>query len=477
MRAFVIIVVVILIAVIVSPYWFGKKAESEYKNLIENISVYENMEINSISYNRGWLQSSAEITYSIKDIEEGSVNITEKDTIYHGPIPLGLLTSGKAVLKPILAFIDTKAEVTTESEEDYAKLINSLPVMNFETTLSLNGSGTTEVSIPKIERNLKNGKTLKWSGLDGFANFTPNLTNVSSVMNSDAFKIEDETFSLQLKGMNLEYNLNSPAINYKNPLGNIDIKIEKFSSEGKDSDQLNKVTLTNTEITASTYLKNNLLNHTHSVGFKTLTVGGNDYGPGIYELQVRNIDKTAFEDMQKAIEQSENQEDSSASDLLYAELIKLLPVLFNSSPQIELTKLLVKTGEGEISGHAIISVDGKDLDNAELATNPIFLLAALSAKMNLSVSQTLMDNLIKDYKIEEITDDANKKGEKLPSEQELQELGRQQAQSEIKKMLDQNVLILKDGKYEIKASYGLGQIKLNGKPLDINSLLNLTSGT
>ena len=477
MRAFVIIVVVLLIAVLVPPYWFGKKAESEYRNLIENVSAYENMEINSMSYKRGWLQSSAEITYSIKDIEEGSVKITEKDTIYHGPIPLGLLTSGKAVLKPVLAVIDTKAEVKTESEEEYAEIINSLPVMNFETTLSLNGSGITEVSIPEIERSLENGKTLKWSGLDGFCSFTPNLTNVSSVINSGTLNIEDETFSLQLKGINLESNLNYPATNYKNPLGDINITIEEFSSEGKDGDQLNKVTLTNTEITASTDLKNNLFNHTHSVGFETLTVGGNDYGPGIYELQVRNIDKTAFEDMQKAIEQSENLKDSSGSDLLYAELIKLLPALFKSSPQIELTKLLIKTDEGEISGHAIISVDGKDLDNPELATNPIFILAALSAEMNLSVSQTLMDNLIKDYKIEEITDDANKKGEKLPSEQELQELGSQQSQSEIKKMLDQNVLILKDGKYEIEASYGLGQIKLNGKPLDINSLLNLTSGT
>jgi uncharacterized protein YdgA (DUF945 family) len=158
-------------------------------------------------------------------------------------------------------------------------------------------------------------------------------------------------------------------------------------------------------------------------------------------------------------------------------LIKLLPVLFKNSPQIELTKLLIKTGEGEISGHAIISVDGKDLDDPELATNPIFLLAALSAEMNLSVSKPLMDNLIKDYKIEEITDDANKKRDQPYTEQELQELGREQAQSDIKNMLDQNVLILKDGRYEIKASYGLGQIKLNGKPLDINSLLNLTSGT
>lgn len=477
MRAFVIIVVVILIAVFVTPFWFGKKAETEYKNLVKNVSAYENMEIGSINYKRGWFQSSAEITYSVKNIEEGSVNITEKDTIYHGPIPLGLLTSGKATLKPVLAIIDTEAEVKTESQEEYAGLINSLPVMNFATTLSINGSGTTELSIPEIDRNLKNGKSLKWSGLDGFTSFTPELTSVSTVANSEAFNIEDDTFRLQLKGINFESNLNYPVLNYKNPLGNINITIEEFSSEGKDGDQLNKVTLTNTEITASSDLRDNLLNHTHSFGFEKLTVGGNDYGPGIYELQIRNIDKTVFEDLQVAIEQSENAEGSIDINLLYPELIKLLPVLFKNSPQIELTKLLIKTGEGEISGHAIISVDGKDLEDPELATNPIFLLAALSAEMNLSVSKPLMDNLIKDYKIEEITDDANKKRDQPYTEQELQELGREQAQSDIKNMLDQNVLILKDGRYEIKASYGLGQIKLNGKPLDINSLLNLTSGT
>ncbi len=475
MRALIIIISILLIVILVPPYWFGMKAEEEYNNLTENVSKFENLEIVSKKYERGWLKSSAEITYSIKDVEEGTINIIEKDTIYHGPIPIGLLSKGKMMLKPVIAIIETEAQINTNSEEEYADLVNSLPAMDFETTLSLSGHGTTEVSIPSVERKMEDGKTLKWSGLDGLVNFTPELYTVYSIVNSGDLQIEDDTFRVEISGINIESNLDYPASNYKNPLGNIDVKIEKFSSEGKDGDELNQLTLTNLEFTGSTNQKGNLLNHIHSLGFETLTVGGNSYGPGIYELQMRNIDKSAFEEMQAAIKQSENQEGSSATDLLTAELMKALPSLFKSSPEIELTKLSIKTGDGEINGHAIISVSGDSLDNPELATNPIFLLAAISAELKLSVSKPLMDNLLKDYKIEEITDEKNSNKEELPSEKELQTLGKARSQSEIKEMLDQEILVIKDGNYEIEATYGLGQIKLNGNALDLSSLLNLTN--
>ena len=63
----------------------------------------------------------------------------------------------------------------------------------------------------------------------------------------------------------------------------------------------------------------------------------------------------------------------------------------------------------------------------------------------------------------------------MPSEKELQILGKTRSQSEIKEMLDQEILVIKDGNYEIEATYGLGQIKLNGNALDLSSLLNLTN--
>lgn len=473
MRALVIILCILLIALVVPPYWFGMKAEDEFNTLIDNVSKFENLEIVSKSYSRKWFTSSAEVLYSFKDEEKESLRIIEKDTIYHGPIPIGLLFKGKFMLKPVMAVIETRAQLKKESEEEYSKFINSLPQMDFDTTISLNGYGTTEVSIPSVDRKLENGKALKWSGLDGIIDFTPELYKVSSVINSGNLVIEDDTFRIGISGLDIESNLNYPASNYKNPLGNIDIRIEQFNSEGKDGDELNKVTLTNLEFAGSTDQKGSLLNHTHSLGFETLTVGGNSYGPGIYELQLRNIDKTAFEEIQFVFEQNQKLEGSDKADLMTAELMKALPSLFKSSPEIELTKLSIQTGQGEILGHAIISVNGESLDDPEMATNPIFLLTAVSAEMNLSISQKLMNNLLKDYKIEEITDEIKSRGEQLPSEEQLQKLGAARAQAEIKAMLDQNILVINKGKYQIEANYGVGQVTLNGQPLDLGSLLGL----
>jgi uncharacterized protein YdgA (DUF945 family) len=474
MRTVLIIIFVLLIAVLGLPYWFGMKAENEYNNIIETVSKFENLEIVSKSYKRGWLKSLAEITFSIKEGKENTIQIIERDTIYHGPLPVGLLSKGTLDPKPVMAVIETKAEITTDTEEEYAGLINSLPPLNFETSLALSGHGTTVVSIQSVYKKLQDGKTLKWSGLNGVINFTPDLTEVISDINSSNIEIEDDTFRVYISGIDINSNLNYPASNYTNPLGDVEVKIEEFSSEGKEEGELNKVTLTNLQFTGSTNQNGNLFNHTHSLGFETLIVSGNSYGPGIYELELRNINKGAFEEIQKELNKDQStQEPATASEALWAQIMKSLPQLLEGSPEIELTKLNIETGDGELQGHALISANGNDLDNPELAANPIFLLAAVTAEVKLSVSKPLLENVLKDYKIEEITDEKKSRNEELPGDKELQDLGKAKAQSEIKQMVDQNILILKDGNYVIEAAYKLGQITLNGNPLNLNSLLNL----
>ena len=472
MRAILIIVIILVLAVLISPFWFGTKAEDEYNNLIENLSKHENLEIVSRSYERGWLQSTAAIKYNLKNEENENISINQRDTIYHGPIPIGLLSKGKIKLTPVMAYIETNADIKTDSKEKYSEFINSLPEASFNTTLSFGGSGTTEMSVPAKQEELEGGSKLNWSGLDGLINFSPDLNRVSSVFNSPGLEIEDDNAIVSISGINLESNLDYPASNYKNPLGNMLLRIEELSSQGKDEEGNNKVTLSNFEVTASTDQKGNLLDHTHSVGINSITVGGNTYGPGIYELKIRNIDKSAFEEIQVAISESQDSEGANTTDLISAKIMEILPKLVKSSPEIEITKLSVKTNEGEIAGHAIISASGDSLDNPELAANPIFLLAAISAEMDLSVSQILFENLLRDYKIEEITDERNSKNEKLPSEEELRNLAQERAQSEIQEMLDQQIIVLKNGKYHIEAGYSLGQVTLNGNPLDLGSIIN-----
>lgn len=475
MRKLLIIVIILVLVVLVAPFWFGIKAEDEYNKLIETASKIENLEIISRSYKRGWLKSSAEVTYAINNGEESSLKIVEKDTIYHGPIPIGLISSGKIKLKPVMAVIETTADIESDAEDEFFEIINSLPPFDVETTISLSGSGTYEASMPAVDTKVGENRTLKSSGVDGVGSFILDPSKVSSVFNVSEFRIEDDKAIVSLSDINMESNLFYPTSDFKNPLGNINVKLGKLSSEGKDGDGSKKVTINNFEITATTNQKGNLLNHIHSLGFEQITVGGNDYGPGTYELEIRNIDKAAFEEIQIAISESQtdaNHDSASSTDLLIAEIMKTLPSLLKTSPEIELTKLSIQTDEGEITGNALISASGDSLENAELAANPIFLLAAVSAEINLSASKQLFDNLLKDYNIEEITDQINSSNEELPSEKELQTLAMDRAQLEIKDMLDQKILILKDGNYEIKLTYGLGQVTLNGNPLDLGALIN-----
>ncbi|MEM7007891.1 MAG: YdgA family protein [Thermodesulfobacteriota bacterium] len=474
MRAILVIILVLLIAVVLAPFWFGQKAEDEYNKLLDTVSEVQGLEITSRSYNKGWLKSSAQVSYQVEYGSDESIKVLADDTIYHGPIPIGLIGKGKLMLKPVMAVIESKAELKTDSTQEYAEIINALPPLSAETTIDLNGSGTYESKFDSIDITTKDNRTIKWSGLDGLGSFTLNPKKASSVFNSSEFMIEDDNAIVTIKDINMESDLLYPTSDLKNPLGNININFGELSSEGKNDEGPNKVVLNNFEINASTDQEAQLLNHSHSVSFDELIVTDTSYGPGDYEMEIRNIDKKAMEVLQDALAENYSDIDNSdqSNQLFLAQVMTVLPDLLKNSPEIEITKLSITTNEGEISGHAIISADGNSLDNPELAANPIFLLAAVSAEADLSVTKALFDNLLKDYKIEEIIDELNQSDEEIPGAKELEILANDRAQSEIAELLEADVLVLENGKYRIQASYRVGQVNLNGNILDLGSLMN-----
>jgi uncharacterized protein YdgA (DUF945 family) len=50
-------------------------------------------------------------------------------------------------------------------------------------------------------------------------------------------------------------------------------------------------------------------------------------------------------------------------------------------------------------------------------------------------------------------------------------MAKEEAADEIKGLKDQNVITESGDNYELKAGYEMGQILLNGKPIDMESLL------
>ncbi len=476
MRVILAIVLIFLLALLGLPYYFGIQAEKTYHSITEDYSASEHLTILAQDYRKGWLDSKAKTVFVLKNGDDELIKLEQNDTIYHGPIPLKLIFNGQSGIKPVMAVIESRIVFTPVKESEYSEIIRKLPPANMFTTLSLDGSGTTQISMAGVDTKPGgDGEKLQWSGLSGVVNFSRDFKEVNSTITSAGLTLDGKDVKVSVSGVQGNSKLNYKTEGYKYPTGEGTFTIEEITLQTKDEEtgEEENIEIKGIEIAGSSEVKTGTIDTTHSLGFQELEVGGNKYGPGIYELAIRNIDVASWAEIQALLDKSQQEEQTEESrELFMAELAKVLPGLIRKSPEIELTKLSVTTDRGSLNGHAVISINGSNLDNPELASNPLFLITAVKASAEVTVSKPLLESAFTDYKQEEISDDYKELEKKLPPEEEIRDMAEKSASEEIKRLLDQNILTSNADNYDIKASYELGQVILNGQPLDIESFMN-----
>ena len=151
MRVLLVIVLVLLLAVLGLPYWFGIRTEKVYNDIVAGYSASDNISIVEKSYEKGWLSSRAKTIFAIKNGAADLIKFEETDTIYHGPFPMQALLSGRAGLSPVMAVIDSELVAVPVGESEFSEIIKKLPPADLLTRISLDGGGVTDITVPGIE--------------------------------------------------------------------------------------------------------------------------------------------------------------------------------------------------------------------------------------------------------------------------------------------------------------------------------------
>lgn len=475
MRVLLVIVLIVLLALLGLPYWFGMRTEKVYNDIVTSYSESQNITIVEKSYEKGWLNSKAKTVFAVKNGGAELIRFEETDTIYHGPFPLQAVLSGRAGLSPVMAVIDSQLVPIPAEKSEFSEIIKKLPPANLLTRLSLDGGGITDITVPGIETEAgEQGEKLKWEGLTGDVAFSPEFKDVDTALKSQGLMLTGKDMNLTVKEIAGDSRVKYVGPENKYPVGDINLTVGEVALQTKNdnSGEYEKFAVTGIKLTGTSSENQSNLNSTHSLGFRELVVGGGKYGPGGYELAIRNIDMASCMKVQDVLKKNQNTaQTEEAREKFMAELMKIVPDLIKKSPEIELTKLNLETSNGSLDGHLKISVDGSNQNNPELAANPLFLLAAIKANARVSVTKTLLETILTGYKKEEILDDFKKADDEIPPDEEILGMAKEEAGDEIKGLKDQNIITESGDNYELKASYEMGQVTLNGQPLDMGSLL------
>lgn len=477
MRVVFIIILVILGIFLALPYWFGINTEKEYGNLIKGFSEAENITVVDESYKRGWLSSQAQTTFAVTGSEGEIFKIHNEDTIYHGPIPPEPLFKGQVSPLPVLAVIDSKAALIPTPDSEYEDLIRGLPPLIHTTVLSLSGGGTTEINMPGIESKLsEDDEYLTWSGLKATISFKPGFKDMNTLLESDGLAIKSDDLQLTLSGVNGESDIRYEGDDYYIPLGTASFNVDAISLRSKDKEtgEFDNLSVKRLSFEGSTEELAGTLSSVHTLGFEEITVGELTYGPGGYKFALRNIDKSAWKNIQKILQKARNQpeqENQEEPNGYTAELMGVLPELVRKSPELEISELVIETGEGDLRGNLFIAIDGTSLSDPDLAFNLLFLLAAITANAELSVTKSLLEEAMQGFNVEEIQDEIKSGALSNLKEEEIEKLALERTRYDIGELTSQNTLVLEGDRYVLKAEYTPGQILLNGNPLDLGTLL------
>lgn len=463
-------------------FWFGLQAEQQYHAILEQTSQFGYIQLTNESFDRGFLRSSARTTVKIRDLSAGArkerkelLEFTLVHDIRHGPLPLGELPDGKTQLKPVLAIIETRIELSPETQVKLKKIFSALPEiasMKNYTTLSLGGDGETRLVIPPLHQTVDKDEkvTVDWKGLTANMTFTADLKGFTGSLSAPGLNAVADDGELEIRGLASTFDTHEGIKGLF--LGDASFDLAHLEFTDKKNGEGKRFSMDGLKMKTSSRAVTDTINYSMTVRIDRAMTHDTQYGPGGCELELRKLDAASLAKLQQVFQELQAQFPHRSAEeinqMMLAKYAEILPELVKKSPEIEITRLSLKTHDGDFLGKAKIVFDGT---NAAAINNPLFLLSAVTAHAEFTVTDRLLQRINETSHRKEIIA-AVKQGKREPlSDEEIKALAAAQSEKRLEALVARNILIYEDGHYKASADYQQGRVILNGRPLTLQDLL------
>jgi uncharacterized protein YdgA (DUF945 family) len=388
------------VAVAVTPGFFGRFAEKEYRQAIEQLSVHPLVNLNTLSYERNWYRTrvvtAMELKIPVSNEEHGEDNglfaeplrIELIHDVVHGPLIYG----GDAIARPALFATTTRMRLTGKAQELVTRIYGEQEPLTIDSVSPFFGehrvrfalagmtytdadSGITVNMQPAtgdwlVASDLASSRgTLSWPGLTGgFA--------------KGGIEIEGFNYVFDMKKLNDYIWIGNGALD----MGRLDIRVSGGFEFG----------LTDLHMDSDIQEQEGLLHGRGGMALSRLMVNDLEYGPAAYSVQLRHVDAAAVSDfyawqyaMYGQMQGASPEELALIHEQFGEYLLALLPQVLKKGPELEIADLSISMPAGEITGAVKVSIDNSQPELLEqLATVPY----AVHADFRLGIPRALLIN-------------------------------------------------------------------------------------
>ena len=444
-----IVLIILLGAAAAAPYWFGMQAEEAYNKSMQELTQDSQIVVTRQTYERGWLDSTAEATYSFGGLP-GSLTVINK--IYHGPIPI----EGELDFRPVLALIKGQASLNLPMGP-------KLPPISGKTTIALDGQSISHFEVAAVNSTDPSGSSLSWQGLSGDVTASADLKQVNLNILAPLLQINSPTQKLSMSKTRVTATLQQGASGLTT--GNLSYTIDKLSSEtDKGTLVLNGLVLATSSAEAGSNLNANV-----DLKLQSLSDGASTYGPGVINIKVTNLDAATLAKYKKELRELETKKlpPEQMPSAVMGKMVALVANLAKKIPEINVSKISLKFKEGEITGSGKVVLDGSD---GNIAENPELLLMALRGDGEVFVPQTALKALaafdlsrqVESFKSQgKFSEDEMKK----LTPQKISEISASAAPKYMQRYAHTLKLVPEGDNYKMSLTLSRGQFLLNGQHL------------
>lgn len=471
------LVIILAVLVLGGYYGMGVITEKTIKRNIEVINQSNGLYAEIEQYNRGWFKSNAQIKWRmhvperiVKDANGQSQTVAAQDyqmdmpvKIFHGPF----IFTGKHVL-----FGMGYAESDIPFPEKYTEQFNTnfttdsiKPKLDLSIFVNYVNKSTVGLKLPTFKLIGKDGAQFDWMGMNSTTSMSSGMEQVKGGIVIDGMKFSKEGTNASLGKVSSDYDL------HKTPsglfLGDASFSLPIFEVTVKDQKIFSLQELV---MNSDSDIDKSLFNMHFNLSLKSILANGKSYGPGDFEVALRNLDADVLTKINQQATAMQNGTDAERQQAMLA-MLPELPKLFSKGAEFEISKLSVKLPEGAIEGNLFVGLPKSE------STNPFELIQKIKGNATLKVPTAVVKQLMHQSVLQQMAKQPEMQQALIQQLQSAQsqanqtvptsdQLAAMQTDKQIAALEQTGLISVQGSDYLIEVSLEQGKFTVNGKPFD-----------
>lgn len=471
------LIIILAVLILGGYYGMGVLTERTIKKNIDVINQTNGLFANIEEYHRGWFSSDAQVKWRVqvperivKDDAGNSTTVPAEEytvnmpmVIHHGPV----IFANKKV-RFGMGYAETEfpfpAQYNQKFDELFAKE-STKPQIDLNIFVNYLNNSQLELALPHFKLIGKDGKgTFDWLGMESTTNISSDMDVIEGGFVVNGMTLNKEDTTVHLSKVSSEFDMHqTPAGLY---LGEAGFHLPSFDVTVKEQKMFS---LTDLAVSSSSNIEEGLFSTHFNLDLKSITANAKQYGPGVLEMTLRNLDAEVLASINQQANAMQNGTEEERQQAML-KMLPELPKLFSKGAELEISQCNFQLPEGRVEGNLLISLPKGD--NA----NPFELMQKTQGNAKLKMPITVVKQLVQQSVMQQMTKQPEMQDAlvqqlqgSVPTAQPAltsEQLAAMQADKQVATLQQNGVIVVDGSDYVIEVTLDQGKFTINGKPFD-----------